>query len=147
MTAPLLLAAISAAILVQIGIGIGVAFWRLQQKEAASLQFRSDDAATTATGAWAGWRKFRVESDAFEDRTRTQRSLILKPLGGLPLPDFGPGQYLTFSIDRAASPTAPKRAVVRCYSLSDQPNAKTYRITVKRMSAPATRPDLPAGFF
>jgi len=144
MTAPLLLAAISAAILFQVAIGIGVAFRRLQYKEAASLQSRSV-VATAATGAWAGWREFRVESDAFEDPARTQRSLILKPLDGLPLPDFGPGQYLTVSIDLAASPTAPKRAVVRCYSLSDQPNTETYRVTVKRMSPPATRPDLPAG--
>ena len=145
MTAPLLLAAISAVILVQVAIGIGVAFWRLQHKEAAALQLRSDDVATTATGAWAGWREFRVERDAFEDQARTQRSLILKPVDGRPLPDFGPGQYLTFSIDLAASPTEPKRTIVRCYSLSDQPNGETYRITVKRMSAPSTRPDLPAG--
>lgn len=145
MTAPLLLAAISAAILVQIAIGIGVAFWRLQHKEAASLQLRDDDVATTASGAWPGWREFRVERDAFEDQARTQRSLILKPLNGLPLPEFGPGQYLTFSIDRAASLTEPKQTIVRCYSLSDQPNGETYRITVKRMSAPSTRPDLPAG--
>jgi hypothetical protein len=34
MTAPLLLAAISAAILIQVAIGAGVAFWRLQHKEA-----------------------------------------------------------------------------------------------------------------
>jgi ferredoxin-NADP reductase len=34
---------------------------------------------------------------------------------------------------------------VRCYSLSDQPKARTYRITVKRMAEPLTRPDLPPG--
>jgi ferredoxin-NADP reductase len=145
MTAPLLLAAISAVILVQIAIGTFVAFWRLQHSEAGALPISSDEAATTATGAWAGWREFRVESDTFEDRTRTQRSLILTPVDGLPLPDFAPGQYLTFSLDIAASPMEPKRKIVRCYSLSDRPNAKTYRITVKRMPAPSTRPDLPAG--
>ena len=139
MTAPLLLAAISAVILVQVVIGIGIAFWRLQYREAAPLPINSDDVATATTGAWAGWREFRVESDAFEDCGRTQRSLILTPMDGLPLPDFAPGQYLTFSLDLAASPTEPKRTIVRCYSLSDQPNAKTYRITVKRMPAPSTR--------
>ncbi|KAB2646690.1 MAG: 2Fe-2S iron-sulfur cluster binding domain-containing protein [Verrucomicrobia bacterium] len=145
MTAPLLLAAISVVILVQVGIGIAIAFWRLKHREAAPLLISSDEAAATAKGAWAGWREFRVESDAFEDHTRAQRSLILAPVDGQPLPDFAPGQYLTFSLDLAASPKEPKRTIVRCYSLSDQPNPKTYRITVKRMPAPSTRPDLPAG--
>lgn len=145
MTAPLLLAAISAVILAQVAIGIGVAFWQLRHREALSLPIPSVDDATLVTGAWAGWREFRVESDAFEDQARMQRSLILKPVDGLPLPDFRSGQYLTLSIDLAASPTGPKRTIVRCYSLSDQPNAENYRITVKRMPAPSGRPELPAG--
>jgi ferredoxin-NADP reductase len=145
MTAPMLLAAISAVILVQVVIGICIAFWRLQHSEAAALPISSDTAVTAATGTWAGWRDFRVESDTFEDHTQTQRSLILAPMDGLPLPDFAPGQYLTFSLDLAASPTEPKRTIVRCYSLSDRPNSKSYRITVKRMPAPLTPPDLPSG--
>ena len=145
MTAPLLFAAISAVIFVEVVIGMGIAFWRLQYREADPLPINSEDVATATTGAWAGWREFRVESDAFEDCGRTQRSLIFTPMDGQPLPDFAPGQYLTFSLDLAASPTEPKRTIIRCYSLSDQPNAKTYRITVKRMPAPSTLPDLPAG--
>jgi ferredoxin-NADP reductase len=145
MTAPLLLAAISATILVQVAIGISVAFWRIRHGKAASLHLSGDDVATLVTGAWVGWREFRIESDAFEDQARTQRSLVLKPLDGLPLPEFEPGQYLTFSIDLAGSPIEPKRTIVRCYSLSDQPNGETYRITVKRMPAPSTRTELPAG--
>ena len=145
MTAPLLLAAISAVILVQVAIGIGVAFWRLQHRETAPLSISSDEAAMTATSAWTGWRAFRVESSAFEDCARTHRSLILAPVDGVPLPDFALGQYLTFSLDLPTSPTEPKQTIARCYSLSDQPNAKTYRITVKRMPAPSARPELPAG--
>lgn len=144
MTAPLLLAAIVAAILLQVAIGIGLGFWQLRHHGSAPPPVDSE-AIVTTRGAWAGWREFRVESTAFEDQARTQRSLILKPLDGLPLLDFAPGQYLTFSIDLPASAAEPKRATVRCYSLSDQPNGETYRITVKRMLAPLTQPDLPAG--
>ncbi len=142
MTAPLLLAAISAAILLQVAIGIGVGFWRLRHKGLPPLTLTSE-ALPTTTGT--GWRAFRVEGEAFEDQARTQRSLILQPTDGMPLPDFAPGQYLTLSIDLPVSPTEPKRMIVRCYSLSDQPNAQSYRITVKRMPAPATPSDLPPG--
>jgi ferredoxin-NADP reductase len=141
----MLLAAISAVILLQVAIGVGVAFWRLQHGEAARLPMASDDVASIATGAWAGWRAFRVTATAFEDGAGTQRSLTLSPVDRLPLPDYAPGQYLTFSLDLAPSPMAPKRTVVRCYSLSDQPNGKSYRITVKRMPAPSARPDVPPG--
>jgi ferredoxin-NADP reductase len=134
---------ILAIIFFQVVLGIGVAVWRLQHGEAAPLPIR--EVGTDMAGAWAGWREFRVESDAFEDQARTQRSLTLKPVDGLALPDFAPGQYLTISIDLAAAPTQPKRSIVRCYSLSDKPDGATYRITVKRMPAPSLRPELPPG--
>jgi ferredoxin-NADP reductase len=144
MTAPLLLVAISAVILLQVAVGIGVGVWRLRHHASAPPPV-DRDALTPVTGAWAGWRAFRVDGVALEDKARTQRSLILRPVDGLPLPDFAPGQYLTFSIDFTASATEPPRTIVRCYSLSDQPDGETYRITVKRMPAPLTQPDLPAG--
>ena len=145
MTAPLLLAFISTSIILQILIAFGVAAWRLQSAKIVSSPVGAKDLANIAKGAWTGWRIFRVESCAFEDPAATQRSLLLAPVDGLPLPDFAPGQYLTFSIDRSAQPDEPERPIVRCYSMSDQPNGKTYRITVKRMPAPLTRPDLPPG--
>lgn len=144
MTAASLLAAISAAILIQVAISVGVGFWQHRQHRSAPLPVDDDTLATT-TGAWAGWREFLVDRVALEDEAGTQRTLILRPVDGLPLPDFAPGQYLTFSIDLPASSAEPKRTIVRCYSLSDQPNGETYRITVKRMLAPVTRSDLPAG--
>lgn len=145
MNAPLLLAAISSTILVQIVVGVGIAFWRLRHGDVAAPAVGGDETTHIRTGAWQGWREFRIVRTACEDRTRTQRSLVLAPADGMPLPDFAPGQYLTFSLDIAASSTEPARTIVRCYSLSDQPNAETYRVTVKRMLAPSTRPDLPAG--
>jgi hypothetical protein len=36
-------------------------------------------------------------------------------------------------------------SITRCYSLSDRPDPSGYRITVKRVPAPAGRPELPAG--
>jgi ferredoxin-NADP reductase len=144
MTALLLLAAITAVIILQVAAGIGVGFWRLQHHGSAP-PLDDRDAPATRAGAWGGWRTFRVVSVAFEDQAHTQRSFILRPVDGLPPPDFAPGQYLTFAIDLPASASEPKRTIVRCYSLSDQPNGETYRITVKRMPAPLTQPVLPAG--
>jgi hypothetical protein len=108
MTAPLLLGAISAVIPLQVAIGIGLGFWQLRHLGPAPL-LADRVALATTTGAWAGWREFRVDSD---------------------LP---------------ASAAEPKRTIVRCCSLSDQPNGETYRITIKRIAAPVTQPDLPAG--
>ena len=60
-------------------------------------------------------------------------------MDGLPLLPFKAGQFLTFELPIAG------RKVVRCYSLSDRPDAKRYRVTIKRMGSPADRPDLPPG--
>ena len=97
MTASLLLGAIVAVINLQLLIGICLIFWRLRHKGAAPEPV-DGDALTRSTGAWSGWREFIVDSDRFEDPAGTQRSLILKPVDGLTLPDFSPGQYLTLSI-------------------------------------------------
>lgn len=145
MTALLLLATISAVIFLQVTTGIVIAIRKRQHREAATLSAGSDAITTPATGAWPGWREFRVEGDGYEDRARSQRTLIMRPLDGLPLPDFAPGQYLTFSIDIPISAIDTKRTIVRCYSLSGQPDAQSYRITVKRMPAPPSRLDLPQG--
>ena len=61
---------------------------------------------------------------------------------------FKPGQFLTFSLQVAAAAEgvkAEERAITRCYSLSDRPDPARYRITIKRVPAPAGRPDLPPG--
>jgi ferredoxin-NADP reductase len=145
MTAALLLAAITAIILVPVAIGIGVAASRRQHAEPAPLPGGGDTVVTPTTVAWARRRDYRAEGDAVEDQARPQRSPILSPVTGAPLEDFAPGQYLTFALDPPASLTRPTRTVVRCCSMSHKPNAANFRITVKRMPAPSTRPDLPAG--
>lgn len=84
---------------------------------------------------WSGLRKLevvRTESEA--DRIR---SFYLKPHDDKPLPLCLPGQYLTFSL-RIPGQSKP---VVRCYSLSDVPDARGwYRVTIKRLGSPPDRP-------
>jgi ferredoxin-NADP reductase len=85
----------------------------------------------------------------FEDAAQTQCSFHLQPVDGAPLVPFQPGQYLTFSLkvpdSAAAGDTRSERAITRCYSLSDRPNATAYRITIKRVPPPDGRSELPPG--
>ncbi len=109
---------------------------------------RLDEATERSTGAWPGWREFRVVRRVFEDRAQTQCSFYLEPVDGASLPPFLPGQFLTFSLqvaDGAAPPARAQRAIVRCYSLSDRPDPRHYRVTIKRLPPPAGRADLAAG--
>jgi hypothetical protein len=85
---------------------------------------------------------------AFEDAARSQCSFHLEPVDGQPLPDFRPGQFLTFALDvgqGAADAAEPERALTRCYSLSDRPEAAHYRVTIKRVPAPADHPGYAPG--
>lgn len=59
-------------------------------------------------------------------------SLRLEPADGAPPWPFEPGQYVTLEVPLPGAP-AP---LVRCYSLSDVPDGRSYRITV-REAAPA----------
>ena len=136
MSASLLLAYICTALFVQLVVGISVTRWRRRRVTAS----RAFSVLPTASGAWAGWREFRVVSRQFEDRAHTQCSFQLEPLDGIPLPAFVPGQFLTFALSIGGGLT-----LTRCYSLSDGPNESRYRITVKRVLAPAGRPELPPG--
>lgn len=79
--------------------------------------------------AWNGLRSFRV-SKLVQESTNI-RTIYLTPQDRRPLPFFRPGQYLTFSFEFPHE----KKPVVRCYSLSDAPNAEFYRCTVKKVDA------------
>ncbi len=143
MTAARLLGLICAVIAIQVVIAVIWAIW--QRRRAASDLDGSrveGRAAVAVPTAWPGWRPFRISTRDFEDESRTQCSLVLEPVDGLPLLPFRPGQFLTFSIPNPAAGEAP---LLRCYSLSDRPRPDHYRITVKRSPAPATRPDVPPG--
>ncbi|MBF0461172.1 MAG: 2Fe-2S iron-sulfur cluster binding domain-containing protein [Magnetococcales bacterium] len=97
------------------------------------------------TDGWEGWRTFRVQRKTFEDSSRSVCSLYLVPTDGQTLPSFAPGQFLTFSFRITDPVTQQPKAVTRCYSLSDQPGLDYYRISVKRVPAPAGSVGIPPG--
>jgi ferredoxin-NADP reductase len=87
--------------------------------------------ATKAIPDWNGWRQFRVA--AIVDEAREVKSFYLTPVDGQTLAPFSPGQYLTFRLP----PAVGEPPLVRCYSLSDRPRQDFFRVTVKRLVAPA----------
>lgn len=95
--------------------------------------------------SWEGFREFMVQRREFEDSNRSICSYYLVPVDGNPLPAFRPGQFLTFRLSIVDSVTHQPKNVVRCYSLSDAPRPDYYRISIKRIPAPADRSDAPPG--
>jgi len=140
-TAAQLLAYITVAVLLQVVAGAAFAVWRRPSTAGAPPPAGVDEAVDSATGAWSGWRDFRVVRREFEDAAKTQCSFHLQPVDGARLVPFQPGQYLTFSLKLPNG----GRALTRCYSLSDRPDPTGYRITIKRVPPPADRPELPPG--
>ena len=150
MTLPLLLGWIGAVLLLQLATALGLALWRRARSSPAAAVPAGPPAesAAAADAAWAGWRDFRVARREFADAASTQCSFVLEPVDGLPLPPFKPGQFLTFQLPAVRVPDTPEgtqRSLTRCYSLSAAPDPAHYRITVKRVPAPAGLPGVPAG--
>jgi ferredoxin-NADP reductase len=81
--------------------------------------------------AWQGFKPFRMVRRDYENDARDICSFYLAPSEAMTLPDFKPGQFLTFQFELPTADGEMKR-VVRCYSLSDQPQPDGYRISVKR---------------
>ncbi|QER90426.1 MOSC and FAD-binding oxidoreductase domain-containing protein [Streptomyces tendae] len=76
--------------------------------------------------AWEGFRPLRVHR--IDEETSSIRSLWLASQDDAALPIAPPGQYLTVRI----TPGIGAQPMVRSYSLSGQPGADCYRISVKR---------------
>jgi ferredoxin-NADP reductase len=151
MTAAQLLAYIAVALVLQVIAGVAFAVWRRALSAGAPVSAGVEEvvaAAGSPSGAWLGWREFRVVRREFEDAAQSQCSFYLQPIDGTPLKPFQPGQYLTFSLkvpDLVAVGSGAGRAITRCYSLSDRPDPTGYRITIKRVPPPAAQPELPPG--
>jgi len=148
MTATELLALISAAMLLQLAAGIGWTVWRHRSADASALPPAPAATPLKSDAAWAGWREFRVAKRPFEDSARSQCSFYLQPVDNQPLPPFKPGQFLTFALDVTLANSAGSttvRAITRCYSLSDRPEAAHYRVTIKRVPAPPDHPEFAPG--
>lgn len=144
MTAGLLLVYICGAFSLQIVLGIGIAVLRLRRVQAPVSGVGLQSGEAIPKGAWKGIREFRITRREYEDPARTQCSFYLAPIDGLSLPAFEPGQFLTISLRTLETGTrdaSAGAAITRCYSISQGPEDKTYRITVKRALAPQDRPE------
>lgn len=101
------------------------------------------------TVLWMGKRKFRIARRMYENESQDICSYYLVPLDERALPGFRPGQFLTFELPVHEQ----EHPAMRCYSLSESPTEdEYYRISVKRLPAPAnapenTPPGLSSGFF
>jgi uncharacterized protein len=96
--------------------------------------------AEQAQLGWNGIRKFTVAKKVRE--CDDVCAFYLKPHDGRPLPQFKPGQYLTFQLDLPGR----DKPLVRCYSLSDSPHQKDYyRVTIKKEKSPPDKPKAPPG--
>ncbi|MFE7749799.1 MOSC domain-containing protein [Streptomyces sp. NPDC057428] len=85
----------------------------------------SEAAASPAPG-WPGFRPLTVT--AVRAESRTVRSLYLSAPDGAGLPAAAPGQFLTVRL----TPEGTGVPLIRSYSLSGEPGAEAYRISVKR---------------
>jgi MOSC domain-containing protein YiiM len=103
--------------------------------EALLAQERSGGATTGNAGltqasgpppAWPGFRPLRVSRKVRESSSVI--SLVLEPADGPPLTAALPGQFVAVRL--RPSPDAP--ALMRSYSLSGEPSAERYRVSVKR---------------
>jgi len=108
--------------------------WR-NSFEALLAQERSGGATSGNSGlapvsgpspAWAGFRRLRVSHKIHESGSVI--SLVLDPMDGLPLAAALPGQFVVLRL-RPAPSTPP---LMRSYSLSAEPGAHSYRVSVKR---------------
>jgi ferredoxin-NADP reductase/MOSC domain-containing protein YiiM/ferredoxin len=107
--------------------------WR-NSFEALLGQDRKDGAAAGNPGlaaasgpppAWRGFRPFRVLRKVRESDSVT--SLVLEPTDRQPVAVALPGQFIVLRLGPASA-----AALMRSYSLSGEPNAASYRVSVKR---------------
>ena len=117
--------------------------WAAAYGQLADIMIGREQAIYTETatqpGGWADFKPFRVLRKVRESDVTT--SFYLVPVDGAPLPDFRPGQYLSL---KTRPPGYPYEQV-RQYSLSQAPDGRHYRISVRREEAPAGIPGVPAG--
>ena len=136
----MLVIAVQAAIAMAVGWMRQQARYRQLGQAVPANEEGHASANREVTAGWRGTRRFQVVERVVESRDAAVCSFHLRPEDGQPLSDYLPGQFLTFEL---AMPDGSR--LVRCYSLSDAPHTDHYRISVKRVPAPAGQPDLPPG--
>lgn len=149
-TSSSLLLWILGGITLQLTLWLGISFWRHwveyqvlrtdsrpgEGVAAFPDKVLSSTSESASVAAWSGFRNFRVDRKEIEDGAQSICSFYLVPEDKLPLPTFQPGQFLTFRLDIPTSDGTTEQ-IVRCYSLSDAPCAGFYRVSIKRVPAPA----------
>lgn len=111
------------AVTPEIASAWGAAYWQLADLLIAAEE-REYHRKETMVGGWRGPRRMRIARRERESDVIT--SFWLEPLDGGPVMDFSPGQFLGVRLD------VDGKTVQRNYSLSDSPNGRSYRISVKR---------------
>jgi MOSC domain-containing protein YiiM len=82
-------------------------------------------AAPGPAPAWLGFRSLRVSGKAHESGNVI--SLVLEPMDGQPVAAALPGQFVVLRLGPASAPS-----LMRSYSLSGEPSAMRYRVSIKR---------------
>ena len=109
--------------------GWRASFQALLEQERSGGAMAGNAGLAPASGpppAWAGFRPLRVAHKIRESSSVI--SLVLEPMDGHPLAAALPGQFVVLRLRPA--PDAP--ALMRSYSLSGEPSAEHYRVSVKR---------------
>jgi len=116
--------------------------WQLRVKSAETQLERAESNKLS----WSGWRKFEVRKKIVENKAGDICSFYFYPHDRKKLPTFKPGQFLMFRLD-IPDPENPGEVIeeTRCYSLSDSPNPRYYRISVRKVPPPPNSPDAPPG--
>lgn len=144
MTSMTLFLWIVLGIALQVGLVLGIGFWRYWRsyRQLGRAQGEVDqslappDVSQREVGGWHGFRAFEVTGRVMEDAAGQICSFYLKPKDGQPLPPCKPGQFLTFRLDLPRAGVGGTEPVTRCYSLSEAPRPERYRVTIKRQPAP-----------
>jgi len=112
-----------------------IAAWETAYRQLADLFIATEkslyEQQEHMPGSWLGWRDFIVERKVKESGEVTSFYLVAKDQKALPT--YKPGQYVTVRV------MVPELGIKqpRQYSLSDSPNGKYLRISVKREDARA----------
>jgi len=159
MTTGTLILIIFAVILMQVAVVVLIGLYRRRRQyrglgergssgdilPATQVSTPSPSEPDSALPVWEGFREFSIQRREYEDGNHSICSFYLVPVDGKPLPTFSPGQFLTFKLLIDDPLTHQPKMVVRCYSLSDAPRPDYYRVSIKRVPAPADHPDMPPG--
>ena len=111
-----------------LGVGWRHSFEALLTQEGQGSVTTGNAGLTAASGpppAWRGFRPLRVARKVHESGNVI--SLTLEPTDGQPVAAALPGQFVVLRLEPESAPT-----LIRSYSLSGQPGAAYYRISIKR---------------